>query len=157
MRASLDGLSVSNNRTLIKHHSYAVYGQADWRATEQLTVTAGARLTWEKRTATGNTSYISNNGSAGELNAAAVGGFDSDSAGLLTTANTLAQLQIADSVASRFFNVSPTSVAGQAYSSLTAAQKQQVADAKRSVRRNLGYCTPTLMPSHSKRFSLVLS
>ncbi|KAF1049163.1 TonB-dependent receptor [Xylophilus sp.] len=138
MRASLDGLSVSNNRTLIKHHSYAVYGQADWRATEQLTVTAGARLTWEKRTATGNTSYISNNGSAGELNAAAVGGFDSDSAGLLTTANTLAQLQIADSVASRFFNVSPTSVAGQAYSSLTAAQKQQVADAKTIRASQLG-------------------
>jgi iron complex outermembrane recepter protein len=138
MQQSLDNLSMSYNAPagtqLIRNNSAAPFAQADWHLSSAFTVTTGARLTLEDRQNTAS-SFITANGDGALLNPAVVngvnlGGFSSTSTGALGAGNSLTQLNLADSVASQYFGVAATSVAGAAYNSLTAAQQLQVADAK---------------------------
>lgn len=142
MLNSLANLSMSYNSPAgtqdIRNDSLAGFGQANWHLSEPLTLTTGLRLTREDRRNTGS-SVIKSQGNAPELNPVAVngvnlGGFASTANGTLVTtganANTPAQLALADQVAQRYFGVAPTGTPGAAYNSLTAAQRQQVADAK---------------------------
>jgi iron complex outermembrane recepter protein len=128
---SLDGLSLAFNSPAGTQHivnkSEAAFAQANWHLTDALTVTTGARLTHENRSNAGSAAIL-DNGFGPELNPAQVGnvqlnGFGSDAKGGLVVGNTAAQLAVADAVAQKYFNAA-------SYDSLTAAQKQQVADAK---------------------------
>lgn len=128
---SLDGVSMAFNSPSGTQHivnkSEAVFAQANWHLTDALTVTTGARLTHENRTNAGS-AVIFDNGFAPELNPAVVGnvqlsGFGSDAKGGLLAGNTATQLGLADAVAQKYFNA-------PSYGSLSAAQQQQVADAK---------------------------
>lgn len=156
MQNSLDGLSLAWNRPglqKIHNQSGALFGQANWNFTEALKLTTGLRITREDRTNVGS-SYIKANGNGFELNPVSVrnvqlGGFDSTAAGALTGANSLAQLQLADRLATKYFGVAATSTAGAAYNTLTAAQKQQVADAKAIRLTNLG---PLFDPTKAEPF-----
>jgi len=124
---SLNGMGKSSSQ-LIKNRSKSIFGQTDWHVTEKLTLTTGARLTYENRT-NETASLIVNNGSGAGLNPVAtasgvqLGGFDSLTNGDLNPgANSAAQLALADQVAQRYFGVN--------YSALSAPQKQQLAAAK---------------------------
>jgi hypothetical protein len=73
------------------------------------------------------------------VNGVNLGGFDSIAAtGVLTPANSAAQLSLADLVANKYFGAPVTGVPGQAYAALTAAQRVQVADAKAIRRTAIG-------------------
>ncbi|TDK66476.1 TonB-dependent receptor [Sapientia aquatica] len=135
---SLDRLSMQANSPAgiqnINNQSAAIFGQANWHFTDNLTLTTGARLTHDRRENEGSAGII-DNGFGASLNPVAVngvqlGGFASSATGALAATNSAAQLALADSVATQYFGVKPTAVAGAAYKSLTAAQQQQVADAK---------------------------
>ncbi|MDR1888934.1 MAG: TonB-dependent receptor [Zoogloeaceae bacterium] len=138
MQDSLDNLSMSYNSPTglqkIRNKSLALFGQANWHLSEPLTLTTGIRLTRERRTNIGST-FIRDNGSGAALNPVAVngvqlGGFDSDGAGNLG-ANSAAQLALANAVAQQYFGAAN-------YGSLTAAQKQQIADAKLTRQAAIG-------------------
>jgi outer membrane receptor protein involved in Fe transport len=146
LQNSLDGLyaaySSPTGTQAIVNKSAAVFAQANWHLSEALTLTTGARITHENRTNTGS-SGILDNGFAAELNPYKVGsvqlnGFNSTAAGLLADGNSAAQLSLADYTASKYFNTAITSVPGAAYDSLSAAQKQQIADAKAIRASQLG-------------------
>lgn len=135
---SLAGLSMSYNSPTgyqeINNRSNAIFAQANWHLSEPLTITTGLRLTQENRQNQGSSS-IKDNGNGAELNPEAVngvvlGGFASSTAGALNASNSAAQLKVADYVANKYFGTAITATPGQAYNSLSAAQKQQVADAK---------------------------
>ena len=156
MENSLDRLSMHYNSPAgledIENRSAAIYGQANWHLTDKVTVTTGARLTHDDRETTGNSTIV-DNGFGGALNPVSVngvqlGGFASTSKGALSPGNSAAQLALADSVAAQYFGTKATKVAGAAYSSLTAAQKQQVADAKNIRAANAGvlFNTTTAQP-----------
>jgi len=122
--ASLDGVN-KGQAQYIKNVSQAVFGQADWHFTPQVTLTTGLRLTHEDRRNKAD-STIADNGVAGvSLNSASQGGFATTSNGNLdaTAGNTATQLALADATAAKYFNVAT-------YAALTTAQKQQLADAK---------------------------
>ncbi|MDO9596533.1 MAG: TonB-dependent receptor [Azoarcus sp.] len=138
MQNSLDRLLMAYNSPTgdqtIENKSAAIFGQANWHLSEPLTLTTGIRFTREDRRNTGST-FIRDNGNGSELNPVEVngvqlGGFDSTANGSLGT-NTAAQLGLADQVANKYFGTAITATPGAAYGSLTAAQRQQVADAKR--------------------------
>jgi len=159
LQNSLGGLSLAFNSPAglqkIVNESEAVFGQANWHFSDDLTLTTGLRFTHEDRSNRAS-SFIRDQGNAPELNPSAVngvdlGGFDSvsdsgTSQGLLgqlvkdpanpngpkilVNNNTAEQLQLADLVAKKYFGVATTAVPGAAYNSLTAAQKKQVANAK---------------------------
>jgi outer membrane receptor protein involved in Fe transport len=140
---SLDGVSMAFNSPSGTQHivnkSEAAFAQANWHLTDALTVTTGARLTHENRSNAGSAS-IFDSGFAPELNPAQVGavqlnGFASDAKGALAAGNTAAQLAVADAVAKKYFNAA-------SYASLTAAQKQQVADAKAIRASQIGVLFP---------------
>ena len=94
----------------IRNKSAAVFAQANWHLSEPLTLTTGLRFTREDRQNAGR-STLNSSGSAPELNPDAVG--------------------TDDLIAQKYFGV-PT------YAGLTAAQKQQVADAKAIRKSQLG-------------------
>ncbi|MEX8518315.1 MAG: TonB-dependent receptor [Leptothrix sp. (in: b-proteobacteria)] len=135
----------------IRNRSTAAYGQANWHLSDPLTLTTGVRLTQEKRRNTGS-SYIINNGSGSELNPATVngvnlGGFNSAAkattlngttygAGDLLPGNSADQLALADATAKKYFGSSAS------YATLTAAQKQQIADAKTIRASQIGVVFP---------------
>jgi outer membrane receptor protein involved in Fe transport len=130
MADSLDGLAMSYNSPSglqdIHNKSAAVFGQANWHFTQALTLTTGLRLTRENRTNTAS-SFIRDDGRGGALNPVAVngvnlGGFNSTGTGALG-ANSAEQVALANAVAQQYFGVAN-------YGALTAAQQQQVADAK---------------------------
>jgi iron complex outermembrane receptor protein len=138
MLNSLANLSMSFNSPAgvqdIRNDSLAGFGQANWHLSEPLTLTTGLRLTREDRRNSGR-SAIRSQGNAPELNPVVVGnvslgGFASDAVGALAAGNTAAQLSLADQVAQRYFGVAPTATPGEAYNSLSDAQRRQVADAK---------------------------
>jgi outer membrane receptor protein involved in Fe transport len=140
---SLDGVSMAFNSPSGTQHivnkSEAVFAQANWHLTDALTLTTGARLTHENRKNEGSSS-IFDSGFAPELNPAQVGsvqlnGFASDAKGGLAAGNTAAQLAVADAVAKKYFNAA-------SYGSLSAAQKQQVADAKAIRASQVGVLFP---------------
>jgi len=149
MQNALDGLKMAYNSPAgsqtIENRSYAAFGQVNWHVDDALTVTLGARATREDRRNHAAT-YIKDNGNAPELNpdtvnGVSLGGFTSDAAtGALNPAsNTVAQLNLADAAASKYFGaaVNPATP-GSAYTSLTAAQQRQVADAKAIRRTAIG-------------------
>jgi outer membrane receptor protein involved in Fe transport len=151
MNNALDGLKMAFNSPAglqdIRNESYAAFGQANWHVTDDFTLTTGARATREDRSNTGST-YIKDNGNAGELNPDVVNnvnldGFSNSANGALAAGNTLAQLQLADLAASKYFGaiINPAA-AGSAYNGLTAAQRQQVADAKAIRRSVIGVVFP---------------
>jgi len=111
----------------IHNKSAAIFGQANWHFTDQVTLTTGARLTREDRRNIGSNIIISN-GSAPELNPVSspygvqLGGFDSTSTGALGT-NNATQLALADYTAKKYFGKA-------SYSLLTSNEKKQVAAAK---------------------------
>ena len=146
LQNSLSGLSMAFNSPAgmqkIHNTSSAAFAQADWHASEKLTFTTGARYTYENRQNTAST-YIKNQGNAPELNpvsvnGVALGGFATNSAGLLGTGNSAVQLALADKTANKYFGSAITSTAGAAYNSLSAAQKAQVAAAKALRQTQIG-------------------
>jgi iron complex outermembrane receptor protein len=130
---SLKGLW-AQNVTETDNDTAAVYGKLDLHLDHffsdvPLTVGLGLRFTREnRRTFTGR--VVNDEGAGVALNPAAAGGFNSNASGALAGANTDEQLRLADEVASRYFGVAPTGTPGEAYNSLTDAQRQQVAYAK---------------------------
>lgn len=168
LQNSLSGLSMAWNSPAglqkIENKSEAVFGQANWHFTDDLTLTTGLRFTHEDRSNLAS-SYIRDQGNAPELNPSAVGavqlgGFDSvadtgasqgllgklvlsdpsnpNSAKVLVNNNTTAQLQLADLVANKYFGTAITATPGAAYNSLTATQKKQVANAKALRQAQIG-------------------
>ena len=144
---SLDRLSMLYNSPAgvqdIENSSDAIFAQANWHVANNFTVTTGLRVSHEARVTSGSSSII-DNGYGAALNPVSVnnvqlGGFNSGSTGTLVAGgNNAAQLALADSVALQYFGVKATNVAGAAYNSLSAAQLQQVADAKNIRATNAG-------------------
>lgn len=111
----------------IDNKSAAVFGQANWHLSNELTLTTGLRITREDRK-NKTSSQLLDSGSAPELNpvsinGVALGGFANDAAGNLTAANDATQTALANATAAKYFNVAT-------YAALTAAQKRQIAAAK---------------------------
>ncbi len=82
---SLDKVWKNENLQRVDNKSAAVFGQANWHFTEDLTVTTGLRFTREDRTNPGS-SLIFDNGNAPELNpyqvnGVSLGGFDTVASG----------------------------------------------------------------------------
>lgn len=107
--------------------SAAFYANLSWKATSQLTVDGGVRLSRESRKSWAESGILSD-GFADELNPAFVNnvvfnGFNSNAAGALVGTNSAAQLALADFVAQKYFGVAT-------YGGLTAAQRAQVGAAK---------------------------
>lgn len=146
LKDSLNDLFKDGN-TWVTAKSNAVFGQADWHWSEAATFSAGLRVGTEDRS-TEDDVPLASNGSGGLLNPDVVrglnlGGFASTTNGTLgkqiknpdgTTSivnnNTPEQLSVADKVANKYYGATITGVPGQAYNSLTAAQKAQVGAAK---------------------------
>lgn len=133
LRDSLDD-ALKRGDIWVKTQSNAIYGQGDWHWSEEATLTAGLRVGTEDRETT-DAILFKANGSGGALNPVSVrgvqlGGFASTSNGNLSTTNTPEQLSLADSVANRYYGAAITTTAGDAYNTLTAEQKNQVAAAK---------------------------
>ena len=150
---SLDRLLMSFNSPAgvqdIRNESVAAFGQVNWHIADAFVLTTGVRFTHEDRETTSSTG-IKDNGSAPELNPAVVnnvnlGGFYSTANGSFDPLhpNSTAQLQTADLVALKYFGVAATAAPGGAYGSLTAQQKQQVADAKAIRQSQIGVVFPT--------------
>jgi outer membrane receptor protein involved in Fe transport len=140
--------------TSVRTTSGAIFGEADLHFTDALSLTTGARVTHEDRS-TKDTVGLVNNGVGGALNPVTLGGyqlggFDSNSStGALTAANSAQQLQLADSVANRYYGVAITGTAGAAYNSLTAAQKTQIATAKTLRSQQIGQLYNTVKSTYS--------
>jgi iron complex outermembrane receptor protein len=120
--------------TWVNTKSTAWYGNTTWHAIDAFSLTGGLRVTHENRTTT-DTRLLEANGAGAALNPVAVrgvalGGFGTAGSGALLAGNTAAQLALADAVASRYFGANAGANPGDAYNSLTAAQKAQVAAAK---------------------------
>jgi len=124
----------SANRLLLRNplvnkgESFAAYGNAKWQITEPLSITAGLRVSQEKRHQTQTSRYIADNGYGAELNPSSqndvqLNGFANDSKGVLLTTNNAAQLSLANFVANKYFGIAN-------YSDLSTKQKGQVATAK---------------------------
>ena len=128
--------------TRIRTASGAAYGETDLHFTDKLTLTTGLRVTHEHRT-TEDQINLTANGAGGGLNPVAInrlnlGGFASNAQGVLGTNNSTDQLALADAIANRYYGKAKTSVAGDAYNSLTPAQKAQVAAAKAVRNQQIG-------------------
>jgi len=143
---SLDRVNELTTVQDIRNTSDAIFAQGNLHFSDRFTLTTGARITHEQRANAGSIPLL-DNGYGAALNAPSVngvqlGGFNSSSTGALVNtgvgANNATQLALADSVALQYFGVKSTGVAGAAYSSLTAAQLQQVADAKNIRAANIG-------------------
>ncbi len=150
MENSLDRLAMLYNSPAgyqdIENRSEAVYGQADWHVTDKFTLTSGLRFTYEDRENTGSSSVIDNGYGASlnpvSVNGVQLGGFATTKTGALAKGNSAAQLNLADSVASQYFGVKPTSVPGAAYSSLSAAEQEQVYYAQQVRLTQIGVLFP---------------
>ena len=114
--------------TKIKTLSGAIFAEGELHFTEAFSVIPGLRVTKEHRTATDNINLTAN-GVGAAFNPVAVrgvqlGGFNSNGNGILVPGgNSAAQLQLADSVAQRYFGAAN-------YAALTPAQQTQVGTAK---------------------------
>ncbi|MFZ6872651.1 TonB-dependent receptor [Undibacterium sp. Di27W] len=146
LQNSLDGLNMSFNSPAglqkIRNKSAAAFAQADWHLNDDFTLTTGLRYTYENRTNTAST-LLKDYGFAPELNPVAIngvqlGGFSSNSAGVLNAGNTASQLTLADQTANKYFGTTITGAAGSAYNSLSTAQKAQVAAAKALRQSQIG-------------------
>ena len=146
LQNSLSGLSMAFNSPAgsqkIVNESEAVFGQANWHFTDDLTLTTGLRFTHEDRSNEA-ASYIRDQGNAPELNPVVVnkvqlGGFDSNANGVLAAGNSAAQLSLADTVANKYFGTAISATPGAAYNSLSAPQKKQVGNAKALRQSQIG-------------------
>lgn len=129
-----DGL-VTHSTSQLDSRSVGAYSNLVWEVSPKLAFTFGARATREGRIASGR-SLIEAEGYAPELDPVSVnnvklGGFASDAQGNLTAANSAAQLALADYTAQKYFSV-PN------YTSLTSAQRLQVATAKTIRQARIG-------------------
>lgn len=120
--------------TAVDTKSTALYGNTKWHITDAFTLTGGLRATHEKRS-TADTRFVTAQGAGAALNPVKVrgvplGGFASSSAGALLDSNSVVQRQLADQVANRYFGAAAGASPGDAYNSLSAAQKAQVGAAK---------------------------
>jgi iron complex outermembrane recepter protein len=125
---SLDNM-VKTGYQFVQNEDAAFYANADWHVAKALTVTAGARLTYEHRRSQ-DSALITDNGYGSLLgpvsvNGVALGGLATNAAGALTPAALAnpAQLGAANAAAQQYFNTA-------AYSSLTSAQQAQFASAQ---------------------------
>jgi iron complex outermembrane receptor protein len=123
---SLDGMRKAGYEYDLKKTA-ALYGQADWHASEPLTFTTGVRLSYEDRT-TINNALLTANGYGAALNPVSVnnvllGGFGSSATGQLLATDTAQQIALANTVAQQYFNVAN-------YAALSPGQLAQVAAAK---------------------------
>jgi outer membrane receptor protein involved in Fe transport len=144
MQDSLDGLTMSQNSPAglqsIRNKSLALFGQANWHLTQDLTLTTGLRLTRERRVNYANT-LVHDYGRGAALNPVAIngvqlGGFNSDTNGNLVGAQTTAQQDLADALAVKYFGATN-------YAALNADQKKQVANAKAIRQSQIGVLFPT--------------
>ena len=135
------------DQSYVRKESQAAFAQLDWHFAKPLTLTTGFRISHETRELNEGISIL-DNGYGAALNPVSVGavqlgGFNSvaftgASPGSLAAGNSAAQLALADAVALQYFGVATTGTAGEAYNSLTAAQKKQVAAAKAIRLRTFG-------------------
>ncbi len=159
MLNSLDGLAQNFNSPAgyqdIRNRSDAIFGQANWHFSDRLTLTTGLRFTLEDRQNWGY-SNVTANGNGAALNPSA---FGSTATGALAAGDTAAQLQVADQVAAQYFGATVTGTPGAAYNGLTAAQKQQVADAKaiRAAQIGVVFVPASATPFHKTLPSAVIS
>jgi len=143
-RLSRDGANQYDNS------SSAIFAQANWHFSEQVTLTTGVRFTREDRNTT-SSAFLADNGAGTALNPSSInvannvplGGFNSYAAtpdpttgatvvvGALTPNNTAEQIALANALAQKYFNIA-------SYSALSATQSRQVADAKAIRRTQLG-------------------
>ncbi|MBC3873189.1 TonB-dependent receptor [Undibacterium flavidum] len=146
LQNSLAGLKMAFNSPTglqkIQNKSSALFSQADWHLSDTLTLTTGLRYTYENRRNKAS-SFIRDQGNAPELNPVLVngvqlGGFNSNSAGVLVAGNSVAQLALADRLANKYFGSVISGDAGATYNNLTAAQKAQVAAAKAIRQSQIG-------------------
>jgi iron complex outermembrane receptor protein len=119
--------AIAKGDTVVHTKSSAIYGNATWHTTDQLSLNGGLRLTHEDRNTT-DTRFLTAYGAGAALNpvsvrGVALGGFNSTSTGALAAGNTAAQTALADAVAARYFGAA-------SYGALTTAQLAQVAAAK---------------------------
>jgi iron complex outermembrane receptor protein len=134
LQNSLNGMWKDTTQN-IRNKSAAAFGQITWHITDPLSVITGARFTYDDRRNNG-ASYLPDQGNGPALNPVAVngvqlGGFATAANGSLLATNTAAQLALADSVAQQYFNAA-------SYSSLTAAQRAQVAAAQALRKTQIG-------------------
>ncbi|HWV15515.1 MAG TPA: TonB-dependent receptor [Cellvibrio sp.] len=123
---SLNGLK-SNSYSAKDDNTLALFGNIKWELTNRFTLDTGLRVSQEDRRADVNYNRIFDQGYGAELNPVFVddvqlGGFSNNASGALLT-NNPAQLALADAAALKYFKLT-------SYEALSAAQKQQVADAK---------------------------
>lgn len=157
--------------TIVETESNAIYGEANWHWHEAATFTAGLRVGSEDRSTTDKV-ILENNGTGSFLNPVSVrgydlGGFASLNAavtvnsttppvtfpagslgqvinGELVDTNSAQQLQLADFVANRYYGAAITETPGQAYGSLTNAQRAQIAAAKGLRASQIGQLIPEI-------------
>jgi len=150
MQNSLANLSMAYNspagQQTIDNKSAAVFAQANWHLTSDLTVTTGARLTHENRTNV-SSSYVINPGDGADL-----GGFTTTATGALAANTTAAQQALADATALEYFGVT-------SYNALTTAQQKQVAAAQAIRKANIGvlFGNTAAKPYKANQPALVLS
>jgi iron complex outermembrane receptor protein len=119
--------AIAKGDTVVHTKSSAIYGNATWHTTDQLSLNGGVRLTHEDRNTT-DYRFLTASGAGAALNPVSVrgvqlGGFDSTGTGALAASNSPAQIALANAVAARYFGAA-------SYSALTTAQLAQVAAAK---------------------------
>ena len=141
---------------LYDNKSAALFGQANWHFSDQLTLTTGVRITREDRN-TSNSSYLDEQGPGAALNAVALngvelGGFATKASGALDAGNTAAQLALANATALKYFGVA-------SYADLSAAQQRQVADAKalRAAQTGVLWNRVTAQPFRANQPAFVVS
>jgi iron complex outermembrane recepter protein len=119
----------------IRNKSAAAFGQITWHLSDPLSLVTGARLTYDNRHNSG-TSLLTDQGNGAALNPVVVngvqlGGFATNSAGVLASTNTAAQIATANAVAQQYFNA-PN------YAALTKGQLAQVAAAQALRKTQIG-------------------
>jgi iron complex outermembrane receptor protein len=135
---SLDSLETDTFQDII-NKSTAAFAHINWHPTQALTLTTGARATYEDRINPGQ-AVVYNNGEGANLNPVSVnaispvqmGGFASNpTTGALLSSNNTAQLNLADQAANNYFGaVINPATPGSAYNALSANQKTEIASAK---------------------------
>lgn len=113
----------TKTRDQIDNTSFAIYGNADWHLSDALKLNTGLRLTQENRHTT-SSRLVEDQGYAADLNPLAINNVRLAAAGVTQT-------QLDDSLARKYFGAS-------SYGALSAAQKQQITDARAIRRARLG-------------------
>lgn len=111
---SIHGL-ITQRREKLENDSSAVFSNLSWKASDDLTLDAGLRISRETRNATAS-NYILSNGYAAELNPAAVNN-------VVLIGSAAEQLALNNLIAQKYFGVA-------SYAGLTPTQLAQVAAAK---------------------------